>query len=348
MQTLNRIPRLLITALLITGILIFVGCSKEEPSVYEETQKTTLPEVVKEPVQVDVAKEMVINGDFEKGIEGWTLASGWVRTDKDGNKYLANGSNWQAYQILNLTPNATYTFKASTRKDIGDHVARFKLIFFDKNAQRLGYYNIFYKHLGTDWETIPTQTIKVPANTAETILYVLANGEKDTHAFDNISLVKKYDGTVDVVGKEITRTFNVVKELVINGSFTDDSGWSGLEDKVKTASDGNKYLANDYNWDVAQSVSVVPHKKHKFTVRTRKGTAEGASRFVIKFLDAEGKTLEPICDFTYQHQGTDWETVPTKTIYPPTGAGKARVYLLTDNTSEGTHHFDDISLTCKD
>lgn len=322
MHALNRTPRMLITALLIMGLFIFVGCGN----------------------QVNSVKELILNGNFENSIDDWSLEAG-VKNGKDNNKYLTDGSNWQVYQILNLIPNATYNFSASSRKGIGKQEARLKIIFFDKHAKRLGYYNITFKHEGKDWEKIPAQSIKVPANTAETIIYMLPNQEEDTQVFENISLTKKTDGATALPGEETTITFYSIKELLMNSSLNNNLGWSGLKDRVKTDSDGNKYLVNNYNWDVAQSFSVIPNQKYEFSARTRKGTASGAARFVITFLDAQGKSLEPSYDFTYQHQSTDWEAIPTKTIVVPAGTEKARLFILTDKKSEGFHDFDDISLT---
>jgi len=326
--------RLLISLFLILGALWWAGCTSQAPA----PEKDTIPTPPEE-------KELIVNGGFEQGIEGWTVGGGWIKTEDNGNKYLAVGHNWQVYQILNLEPNAFYDFQASTRKGIGNEEVRFKLIFFDVHAQRLGYYNMLYGHLGKDWERIPVQEIKVPEGSNEAILYILSNGIDDTHAFDDISLIKTGESTEPVVEDAITVALNAAPERLKNNGFDHNFGWSATAlDKVKKSPEGNNYLVNGYNWDAYQSASIIPEKSYKFQARTRKGDAQGPARFVIIFLDKQLQKLPSTQNISYQHQGTDWEQIPETVITAPENAEKVVVYLLS-NDPNGRHHFDDIYFT---
>lgn len=344
----NRTLKFFIMALLVLGLVLWAGCGKEDPSTSQpgQTASEKSPDPAAAAKNESVQTDLVINGNLEKGIDGWVVGSGWIKTDTDGNKYLSNGHEWQVFQIIPLEENATYTFNASTRKDAGEREARLKIIFFDKHAQRLGYYNILYSHEGTGWENIPAETIKVPKGTKEAIIYLLANGEKEVHSFDNISLVKEADGSAPVAGEKKTITINLAKERLINGSFDKSTGWSWTENRIKTSQSGNKYLVNGYNWEVAQTATIIPNEKYILTAKTRKGAAAGPARIVVTFLNDQGKRLQTSVSTSYQHQGTAWESIPEKEIIAPAEAEKAVVYLLSDDPSGvGTHHFDDISLT---
>jgi hypothetical protein len=351
----NKLQTILVGGLLILVLMVFSGCKQEDttsvPETTPETTETLNPaegtEVeTQEPVAVPETKqELVINGSFSSGIDGWVLAGGRIRSEADGNKYLEAENNWQNYQIVTLEPNTVYNFSASTRRNKGEQEARLKIIFFNKHAQRLGWYSIHYKHQGSGWENIPAQTIKVPDGTAETIIYVLADREKEVHDFDNISLTKEGVEATPVKGEEINLILNSSPEKLANGSFEYDSGWSGLAGRIKTDAQGNRYLTCGYHWEVSQTFPLLPGTKYEFNAATKKGTATGPARFVLIFFDQQGKKLASAYNISYQHQGTDWENIPTETIEVPDGVSSARLYILSDHAYSGTHYFDNLSLT---
>jgi len=336
---------------LILGLAVFSGCAKQNsapapaPETTETAPSTEQAQTEPENSSQEEKQEMVVNGSFSAGIDGWVLAGGRIRSDVDGSKYLEAENNWQNYQILNLEPNTIYSLNASTRKNTGGQEARLKVIFFDKHAQRLGWYSIHYKHQGTGWESIPTETIKVPDETEETIIYLLADREKEIHDFDNISLTKEGKETSPIKGEEINITYNTSPERVANGNFDSDSGWSGLENRIKAADDGNKYLICGYHWEVSQIVSLTPGKEYQLNAATKKGTASGPARFVLVFFDDNGQKLTSAYNLSYQHQGNEWENIPAETINVPEGVSKARLYILSDFSYTGYHCYDNLSLS---
>ncbi|MGI6711910.1 MAG: hypothetical protein ACOX4L_04135 [Bacillota bacterium] len=347
MEKKSRSLMFIVALVMLAGIFIFTGCTQKSATTPGETKK---PAVTSKPVDKNTSpgkKEAVINGDFEKGIEGWVLDSGRIKTSNDGNRYLRVGNSWQNFQLLHLEQNTLYNFNAVTRKYTGDQEVRFKIVFFDNHAQRLGYYNIFYKHQGDGWEKIPPQAIKVPDGTKETIIYLMAEGKNDLHNFDNISLTKDSVLSIPVPAKIITIRINNSPEKISNGGFESNAGWSGLENRVIKDPSGNRYLKNGYNWDVVQKLTLAPNTNYKFTAQTRKGSAEGPAHFVIAFLDQQGQRLPSGYNFHYSHQGTDWESIPEQTIITPSEFATAVIYVLSDTKGEGSHHFDNISLVAK-
>jgi hypothetical protein len=341
----KKLLMLMVGGMLILG-LVFSGCAKQDKvSAPEAPTETTEPAESPEPkdngdqesVPATVEKkEMVKNGSFSSGIDGWVLAGGRIRSEADGNKYLEAENNWQNYQIVNLEPNTVYSFNASTRRNKGEQEARIKIIFFNKHAQRLGWYSIHYKHHGNEWENIPTQTIKVPDGTRETIIYILADREKEVHDFDNISLTKEGTETTPVIGEEINLVFNTSPEKLANGGFESDSGWSGLAGRINADPDGNKYLVCGYHWEVSQAIPLMPGTKYQFNAATKKGTAVGPARFVIVYFNNQGEKLAATYNLIYQHQGDAWENIPTEEIEVPEEASSARLYIISDFSYSGT------------
>ncbi|HHV72397.1 MAG TPA: GyrI-like domain-containing protein, partial [Clostridia bacterium] len=70
------------------------------------------PEQPELPVE---SGEIIINGGFEKNQTGWSGSLVTIKTESNGNKYLTNGYNWQAYQDLNLSAGE-YKLTAKTKK----------------------------------------------------------------------------------------------------------------------------------------------------------------------------------------------------------------------------------------
>jgi hypothetical protein len=359
----KRLLMLVVGVMLILGLIVFSGCVKQDVVSEPETSAETTTEAgeATEPAEepepdasvndqeilpaAEEKQEMVTNGSFTKGIDGWVLAGGRIRSEAGGNKYLEAENNWQNYQIVNLEPNAVYTFNASTRRKSGEQEARIKIIFFNKHAQRLGWYSIHYKHEGNAWENIPVQTIKVPDGTSETIIYVLADREKEVHDFDDISLIKEGIEITPVTGEEINLVFNSSPEKLANGSFDFESGWAGLEGRIKKDTDGNRYLVCGYHWEVSQAFPLLPGTKYQFTAATKKGTATGPARFVLVFFNDRGEKLAATYNLSYQHQGDGWENIPAEEIEVPEGVSQGRLYIISDYAYSGTHDYDNLSLT---
>lgn len=131
---------------------------------------------------------LLTNGDFSQKILGWS-AGGAIRTETNGNIYATNSYNWQFYQDLTLTPGKSYKLSAqSIRGTAGAADARVVVAFIDAAGNRTVAYDFKYQHKGTGWETMPEQTITVPAGTVTTRIYLLSAVTTGYHGFDNITL----------------------------------------------------------------------------------------------------------------------------------------------------------------
>ena len=133
--------------------------------------------------------------------------------------------------------------------------------------------------------------------------------------------------------------------MISNGDFSaGTAGWTNLNNAgtIRTASDGNKYLANSYNFDVFQEFSPASGE-YKLNIKTMQGSANTGARVVIQFRDAGGNKTVPY-DLEYTNRGSGWEAMPETTVQVPTGVKVMRIYLLAGSGTTGTQYFDDVTL----
>jgi hypothetical protein len=131
---------------------------------------------------------LVTNGDFSQNNLGWS-SGGVITNESNGNIYATNSYNWQFYQDLTLTPGKQYKLSVQTKKGTaGTADARVVVAFIDAAGNRTVVYDFKYQHKGTGWETMPEQTITIPANAVKTRIYLLSNTTSGYHGFDNIIL----------------------------------------------------------------------------------------------------------------------------------------------------------------
>ncbi|MDR9786125.1 MAG: Ig-like domain-containing protein [Peptococcaceae bacterium MAG4] len=128
-------------------------------------------------------------------------------------------------------------------------------------------------------------------------------------------------------------------ELVINGDFSRDrEGWSA-GGSMETEITGNKYAANNYNWQLYQDLQLQPGD-YTLNALTKKMTGSEA-RICVFYIDDKGnRTLDQ--DTRYTIKGAGWEEVPEIKFSVPASAATTRIYLLSVDTS--TVGFDNISL----
>jgi hypothetical protein len=282
------------------------------------------PEQPELPVE---SGEIIINGGFEKNQTGWSGSLVTIKTESNGNKYLTNGYNWQAYQDLNLSAGE-YKLTAKTKKLTATTQARIVLRYTDAKGN-YSYENLLYSHKGTGWEEMG-KTITVPAGTTAVRLYLLVNGGSGEHGFDNVSLISL----------QAAKPEPKVEEQIVNGEFSQDkAGWSSKQGTIKTESNGNKYLTNGYNWQAYQDLNLSAGE-YKLTAKTKKLTAATEARIVLRYTDAKGNYSYE--NLLYSHKGAGWEEMG-KTITVPAGTTAVRLYLLV-NGGSGEHGFDDVSL----
>jgi hypothetical protein len=132
-----------------------------------------------------VPQQLLHNGGFDQNRAGWAGRLGTIRTEGNGNKYFSNGYNWQAYQDLKLTAGE-YRLSGMTKRMTAGTEARIVARYTDAKGQ-FSYENLLHQHKGSGWEKM-TKTFTVPAGTTSVRIYLLVNGGKGEHAFDNLSL----------------------------------------------------------------------------------------------------------------------------------------------------------------
>lgn len=129
-------------------------------------------------------------------------------------------------------------------------------------------------------------------------------------------------------------------ELVVNGNFSQNkTGWSN-GGTIVTETNGNRYVTNDYNWQLFQDLKLSPGQ-YSITASARKGTGANA-RIVVMYIDSSGNRTTGK-DITYIVKGAGWETIPVETFTVPASAATTRIYLL-NAVSGKTAGFDNISL----
>lgn len=133
------------------------------------------------------SSELTVNGSFT-ATAGWNGQTTKVKKEANGNSYVSNGYAFDFYQDVPAKANTTYTLGAQARKGTATSAARLAVIYLDAKKSTISSTNVFYTPGSTTWTSIPDQTLITPANTAYVRIFLLVNGGKGTHDFDNISL----------------------------------------------------------------------------------------------------------------------------------------------------------------
>ncbi|MFA7466638.1 MAG: hypothetical protein WCY82_00005, partial [Desulfotomaculaceae bacterium] len=153
----------------------------EEPPVGE-------PPIEEPPVDTPPAGELVHNSGFSLGTEGWSGPDVVVKSESDGNKYGSAKYGWNYYQYVTVQPGAKYVLTAKSRKGNAAAHARIAYFFYDSAGKQLTSGNVLYKHQGTGWEQMPSQTVTAPSNAARILIKLLVNSGSGTHDFDDVSM----------------------------------------------------------------------------------------------------------------------------------------------------------------
>lgn len=133
-------------------------------------------------------QELLVNGDFNLGLYGWTGYASLIKTEND-NKFIRNGYNWDVFQPLEVVPEQNYVITAKTRAGDVPVPSRIKIIFYNDEGQRAPeFYNILHKPGGDGWEKI-TEVVQIPPGYHLARIYLLADdpGGEGICDFDDIS-----------------------------------------------------------------------------------------------------------------------------------------------------------------
>lgn len=264
-----------------------------------------------------------------------------VEQEENGNHYIMNNYNYHISQEIDLIPHTTYEISAQTKKGTAQGPARIVFSFYDVNGSRIAqYYDIKHVHQSPDWEQIPNQFITVPDNAASTKIFLLCNDPKGYHCFDNITITR----TGDIGDRKGLETNGGQQELIVNGSFELGLyGWIGFASYIEKE-DENRFLRNNYNWDIFQEIEVAPGQHYQVSAKTRKGSSDQPARIKIIFLNQQGQRIPEFYNLLHVDQSEEWQTV-TECIEIPEDTRRARIYLLADDPHHhGYCDFDDISI----
>jgi hypothetical protein len=274
---------------------------------------------------------LIINGGFEAGSVGWTMApQASIDTNPadahSGNNSLqlvATGPYQLTGQTISVTPGQSYSFTAFGRSSNAGGL--WVLESRDASGAVLSDLPLSFAANGS-WSGVAT-AYKPAANVVFVTVYA-DNTATGTFWFDDASL---------------TPTSNVLT----NGGFEAGSaGWSmapqaSIDTTAADAHSGNNSLqlvATGPYQLTAQTVAVTSGQTYSFSAFGRSSIAGGV--WVLESHDASGAVLSLI-DLPFAANGS-WSGVAT--TYKP-AANVVFVTVYADNTATGTFWFDDATLT---
>jgi LysM repeat protein len=139
-------------------------------------------------------QELLINGDFNLGLYGWTGYASLIK-EENGNKFIRNGYNWEVFQPLEVVPEQNYVITAKTRTVNSSAPSRIKIIFYNDEGQRAPeFYNILHVPGTGTWENI-TEVLQIPPGYHLARIYLLSDDSagNGTSDFDNVSFKQVSD-----------------------------------------------------------------------------------------------------------------------------------------------------------
>lgn len=143
-----------------------------------------------EPPAAPGAAELLQNGDFSRGSQGWKGTAVKTNSESNGNKYGVNQYNWNFYQDFAVSPGAKLVFNGRTRNGGNPNDARVVIGFFNPKGTLKAVADIKYTHTGSGWEQFPRQMLNAPSYASTGRIYLLTNGGSAIHHFDDISIVE--------------------------------------------------------------------------------------------------------------------------------------------------------------
>ena len=343
----------------LTGSLIMFGPSGKVEfddiivtvAEMDAKKKSVEKKAVEIPEAVEVGTELVINGDLEKGSEGWFKPS-FPKILKDDNGNYAEIVRGTPLTQSILIPKDTGSLKLTMRMKSDSIVkgkkswydGRMAMAFKDVNDKQVGGFpSVFSVEGTTDWK-LCERVYSVPENALTLNLSGYMMGESG----------KFYIGDVFVVveSKKVSKPtkLEVGTELVTNGGFKKDSeGWDPNSFPKVLEDDGKLFVTIPRGKAVSQVVDIpVETESVILTMKMKSdGIVKGSEswhdgRLAMSFHDSTGKQVGP-WPKTFSTDGTeDW--VDCERVYDvPDGATTLKLsgYMM---GKSGTISFADISV----
>jgi hypothetical protein len=289
------------------------------------------------PVQLPQG-EIMVNGDFSKGATGWNDAGGSIVTDSNGNQLRRQTSDQNFYQMAQV-PAGDYTLNVAIRKGTAAS-ARIIVGFYGSAGKYTIGNDVTYQFKGTGWESVTAIPVKVPAGTVKVRITPFAVSDTNgTVDFDNVSFM---------AGAQPTNPppANPVQEIIVNGDFSKGTtGWNNIGGSFKTDRTGNTYRSQTYDQNFYQMINPIQAGQYALNLQTMRGTAAAPARIIAGYYTMSGK-YKILSDVTYQHKGSNWESVPEIVFNVPTDAYRLRITPFSVSSSVLVN-FDNVSLKIK-
>jgi hypothetical protein len=280
----------------------------------------------------------MVNGDFSKGATGWNDAGGSIVTDSNGNQLRRQTSDQNFYQMAQV-PAGDYTLNVAIRKGTAAS-ARIIVGFYGSAGKYTIGNDVTYQFKGTGWESVTAIPVKVPAGTVKVRITPFAVSDTNgTVDFDNVSFM---------AGAQPTNPppANPVQEIIVNGDFSKGTtGWNNIGGSFKTDRTGNTYRSQTYDQNFYQMINPIQAGQYALNLQTMRGTAAAPARIIAGYYTMSGK-YKILSDVTYQHKGSNWESVPEIVFNVPTDAYRLRITPFSVSSSVLVN-FDNVSLKIK-
>ncbi|AGL03389.1 Ig-like domain-containing protein [Desulfoscipio gibsoniae] len=136
------------------------------------------------------AGNLIENGDFSAGLQGWLNKnnSAKISRDSSGNPALTNTFNYDFFQEINLQPG-NYKLNARTYAGTSQKAAMIVIMFYHRDGSHTTDYVFKHQHTGKGWQSINEMNIKVPATVVKARIFLtVESGDNGYHHFDDVTL----------------------------------------------------------------------------------------------------------------------------------------------------------------
>jgi len=213
--------------------------------------------------------ELIVNGDFSSGSDGWTLDSTCIETISDGKIVIdRNGSFSYPYQQIQFIAGHTYRMSCNVLEESNDFVFSDANTDFGSYAPGVGYYELIYYSPNTKlvkFSIKPTSSVDAIATISNVSVRELPQFSLPLAPFATGSTDELLDDKVNGLTTQTNHSKGDIivtgNELVTNGTFdTDIDGWEDVSADGGTAtySNGTLALYRDSSGNTGATRQIIP------------------------------------------------------------------------------------------
>ncbi|TYO96451.1 Ig-like domain-containing protein [Desulfallas thermosapovorans] len=136
------------------------------------------------------AGNLIQNGDFSAGLQGWSNKNNSAKISRDsaGNPALTNTSNYDFFQEISLKPG-NYKLNARTHAGNSKKAAMIVVVYYYRDGSHSTEYAFKHQHAGRTWESMREMAIKVPSTVVKARVFLTVEpGDNGYHHFDDVTL----------------------------------------------------------------------------------------------------------------------------------------------------------------